>query len=62
MDALQLVVALDKSYGLKIPNPDRAREVLQSVSTIAEAVAEHLASPTQGQPSPCPNDQIASPS
>ena len=49
VDALQLVVALDKSYGLKIPNPDRAREVLRSVCSIAEAVAEHLASPPQGQ-------------
>jgi len=43
VDALQLVVALDKKYGLKIPNPDRAREVLQSVRTISEAVAQHLA-------------------
>ena len=44
VDALQLVVALDKKYGLKIPNPDRAREVLQSVRSMAEAVAKHLAS------------------
>ena len=44
VDALQLVVALDKKYGLKIPNPERAREVLQSVKTIADAVAQHLAS------------------
>jgi acyl carrier protein len=44
VDALQLVVALDKKYGLKIPNPDSAREVLQSVTTMAEAVAKHLAS------------------
>ena len=43
VDALQLVVALDKKYGLKIPNPERAREVLQSVKTMADAVAEHLA-------------------
>ena len=43
VDALQLVVALDKKYGLKIPNPERAREVLQSVTAMAEAVAEHLA-------------------
>jgi acyl carrier protein len=43
VDALQLVVALDKKYGLKIPNPERAREVLQSVKTIADAAALHLA-------------------
>jgi acyl carrier protein len=53
VDALQLVVALDKKYGLKIPNPDRAREVLQSVKTMTEAVAQHLASASpelQSQP------------
>jgi acyl carrier protein len=43
VDALQLVVALDKAYGLKIPNPERAREVLQNVKTISDAVAAHLA-------------------
>ena len=48
VDALQLVVALDKQYGLKIPNPERAREVLQSVKTMAEAVSAHLTvSPSQ---------------
>ena len=38
VDALQLVVALDKNYGIKIPDPAAAKEVLQSVSTIAAAV------------------------
>jgi acyl carrier protein len=38
VDALQLVVALDKNYGLKIPDPAAAKEVLQSVNTIAAAV------------------------
>jgi acyl carrier protein len=38
-----LVVGLDKRYGLKIPDPDSARQVLQSVTTMAEAVAQHLA-------------------
>ena len=41
VDALQLVVALDKHYALKIPDPETARKVLQSVNTIAEAVAQH---------------------
>ncbi len=44
VDALQLVVALDKKYGLKIPNPEYAREVLQNVTTIAKAVSDHLTS------------------
>lgn len=38
VDALQLVVALDKHYGLKIPDPAAAREILQSVDTIATAI------------------------
>ncbi|MGD0538925.1 MAG: phosphopantetheine-binding protein [Verrucomicrobiota bacterium] len=40
VDALQVVVALDKDYGLKIPDPATAKRVLQNVSTIAVAVAE----------------------
>jgi len=38
VDALQIVVALDKNYGLKIPDPAAAKEVLQSVDTIAAAI------------------------
>jgi acyl carrier protein len=43
VDALQLVVALDKTYGLKIADPEAARQILQSVNTIANAVAKHQA-------------------
>ena len=38
VDALQLVVALDKNFGLKIPDPATARQTLQCVNTIAAAV------------------------
>lgn len=38
VDALQLVVALDKNFGLKIPDPAAAREILQSVNTMVSAV------------------------
>jgi acyl carrier protein len=38
VDALQLVVTLDKNFGLKISDPTAARAILRSVSTIAEAV------------------------
>ena len=38
VDALQLVVALDKTFGLKIVDPAVARQILRSVCTIAEAV------------------------
>jgi acyl carrier protein len=43
VDALQIVVALDKNYGLKIPDPEAAKKVLQSVNTIVAALEEHLA-------------------
>jgi acyl carrier protein len=39
VDALQLVVALDKQFGLKISDLVAAKEILQSVNTIAQAVA-----------------------
>ena len=38
VDALQLVVALDKNFGLKIADPATAKVVLQSVNAIAAAV------------------------
>jgi len=43
VDALQLVVALDKTFGLKIEDPEAAKQILQSVRTIAEAVVRHSA-------------------
>jgi acyl carrier protein len=44
VDALQLVVALDKQYGLKITDAEVARQVLVSVNTMAQAITRHLAS------------------
>ena len=38
VDALQVVVALDKNYGLKIPDPAAAKEILQSVDSIVAAI------------------------
>lgn len=40
VDALQLVVALDKEFGLKIQDTEVARAVLTSVNTMAQAVAD----------------------
>lgn len=45
VDALQLVVALDKQFGLKIQDPGAAQQILQSVQSIAVAVVEHRANP-----------------
>jgi acyl carrier protein len=38
VDALQLVVAIEKNFGLKITDQSKAREILQSVNTIAAAI------------------------
>jgi acyl carrier protein len=38
VDALQLVVALEKHFGLKIADPEVARGVLQNVNSIVSAV------------------------
>ena len=41
VDALQLVVALDKAYGLKIADPEAAKKILLNVNSIADAVVNH---------------------
>ena len=38
VDALQLVVALEKKFGLKLPDADAARTVLRDVNSIAAAI------------------------
>jgi len=45
VDALQLVVALDKNFGLKIPDPAAAKEILRSVNTIVTAVQKRACNP-----------------
>ena len=44
VDALQLVVALDKTYGLKIADPEAARQILKNVNSIVAAISKHQAS------------------
>ena len=41
VDALQLVVALEKQYGLKISDTEVARQTLQTVNGISAAVRQH---------------------
>jgi acyl carrier protein len=43
VDALQLVVALDKRYGIKISDAAVARKTMQTVNSIAAAIEAHLA-------------------
>ncbi len=47
IDALQLVIALEGAYGLKIADPAKAKTILASVNTIAAAV-EALPAPPAG--------------
>jgi acyl carrier protein len=43
VDALQVVVALEKNYGLKFSDAEVARKAMQNVNTIARSVQEHQA-------------------
>lgn len=52
VDALQMVVALDKKFGLKIQDPEEARQVLQNVNSIAAAVVRHRSASNTTPPGP----------
>jgi len=41
VDALQLVVALDKQFGLKIRDPEAAKQILRNVNSIVAALQRH---------------------
>ncbi len=41
IDALQLVVAMEKSYGVVVPDAATGTKVFQSVRSMAEYIAEH---------------------
>ena len=41
IDALELVVLLDKNYGLKIQDPKAARKVFENVRTMVEYIQEN---------------------
>lgn len=43
VDALQLVVALEKRFGLKISDAEAAKGILKDVNTITAAVRAHRA-------------------
>jgi len=44
VDALQLVVMLDKHFGIKVADPAAAQKILQSIATIVETIEKHQAS------------------
>jgi len=41
IDALELIVLLEKNYGIKIENPKEGQKIFYSVKTMAEYITEH---------------------
>lgn len=41
IDALELIVLLEKNYGIKIEDPKDGRKIFYSVKTMAEFITEH---------------------
>jgi acyl carrier protein len=41
IDAIELVVMLDKNYGIKFEDPKDARKVFLNLNTIAEHILQH---------------------
>jgi acyl carrier protein len=45
IDALELIVMLDKNYKIKIEDPKEGRKVFQTVRTIADYISSHQEKP-----------------
>jgi len=41
IDALELIVLLDKEYGIKLADPKQGKEIFQSIETMAAFVFEN---------------------
>ena len=41
IDALELIVLLEKNYGLKIEDPKDGKQIFYSIRTMAEYITEH---------------------
>ena len=41
IDALELIVLMEKNYGIKLANPSEGKAIFKNVRTIAEYVKEH---------------------
>jgi acyl carrier protein len=41
IDALELIVMLDKDYGIKLADPKEGRKIFESIDTMADYIAEH---------------------
>ena len=43
IDALELIVMLEKRYGIKIKDPKAGKDIFKSISTIADYITENRA-------------------
>jgi acyl carrier protein len=41
IDALELIVLLDKTYGVRLSDPKQGREIFHTISTMAEYITQH---------------------
>ena len=41
IDSLEIIVMIEREYGLKINNPTEARKILVNISTMAEFIKEN---------------------
>lgn len=41
IDALELIVMLDKDYGIKLSDPKEGKAIFQSIETMAKYITEH---------------------
>lgn len=41
IDALELIVLMEKKYGIKLKDPSKGKEVFQSVNVMAKYIAEN---------------------
>jgi acyl carrier protein len=41
IDALELIVMLDKNYGIKLTDPKEGRAIFESIAVMAKYISEH---------------------
>jgi len=41
IDALELIVMLDKDYGIKLVDPKEGKNIFRSIQTMADYITEH---------------------
>ena len=41
IDALELIVMMEKEYGIKLKNPAEGKEIFKSINVMAQYISEH---------------------